>query len=395
MSSVIIGLEQLIQTKPLQNRIKGNVAYLCHSASIDRNFHSGIDHVKNIFGKRLIKLFGPQHGIRSDVQDNMVESDHFHHPYYDLPVYSLYSETRVPTDSMLEGIDSFIVDLQDVGTRVYTYISTLGLLMEKCQGMGIKIIILDRPNPIGGKIIEGNVLNKNLQSFVGQYEIPMRHGLTIGEFARWVQNFHAPDVDLNVIPMVNWSREMMFPETGLPWVNPSPNLPTFEGALVYPGSVLFEGTNLSEGRGTTRSLEIIGHPKLNAFSFADDMRDVFRNHNLTGFEIRAIEFIPTFQKHAGKICGGIQIHPTNPQEFRPWQVSQVLMQKLFNLHLTNVFWNKNPYEYEFENIAIDLLNGDERIRTYIEKNQSFQTLLDIENERRDHYLDQIQDVLLY
>jgi len=395
LSSVITGLEVLKSSKTLQERIKGNVAYLCHSASVDNNFISGIDILQNIFGKRLIKLFGPQHGIRSDVQDNMIESDHFEHPYYKIPVYSLYSETRIPTDEMLSEIDSLIIDLQDVGTRVYTYISTLGLLMEKCEDKDINIIILDRPNPIGGKVIEGNVLDKNFKSFVGQYEIPMRHGLSFGEFARFVQKYHCPNTNLEVVELKNWAREMMFDETGLPWVNPSPNLPTSIGALTYPGTVLYEGTTISEGRGTTRPLEIIGHPKLDSFSFCLKMNKILNDCGLDSQVLRPIEFLPTFQKHSGSICGGFQIHPTDINTFRPWHVGQLIMKELYKSQLTDKFWNDSPYEYEFEKLSIDLINGSDLIRTWIENDNKYQDLLEIESTGRTEYMEKMKEITIY
>ncbi len=395
MSSVITGLEVLKASKQLQESIKGNVAYLCHSASVDNNFVSGIEILQNIFGKRLIKLFGPQHGIRSDVQDNMIESDHFEHPHYKIPVYSLYSETRIPTDEMLREIDSLIIDLQDVGTRVYTYISTLGLLMEKCADKDITLFVLDRPNPVGGKAIEGNVLDKDFKSFVGQYEIPMRHGLTFGEFAYYVQKYHCPNTKLEVVKLKNWKREMLFDETGLTWVNPSPNLPTSIGSLTYPGTVLYEGTTLSEGRGTTRPLEIIGHPNLNAYQFCSKMNKALDKLGLNSQVIRPIEFLPTFQKHAGVICGGFQIHPTNIVSFRPWHVAQLLMQELYFSDLTDQFWNDSPYEYEFEKLSIDLINGTDLIRKWIEKKGSYQDLLEIESQFRSNYMEKIQDIYIY
>ena len=396
MSKVITGLERLIQEKALQDKIRGNIGYLCHSASIDSEFNTGVELLFNLFGKRLIKLFGPQHGFVTDVQDNMVETTHYTHPYFKIPVYSLYSETRAPTDEMLKDINTLIIDLQDVGTRVYTYISTLSLIMEKCVKKDIKIIILDRPNPVGGEMIEGPVLQAGYESFVGRYPIPQRHSLTMGEVGMFGLKVLKTDCDLEVITMKNWKRSMYFKDTGLPWVLPSPNLPTMEGAITFAGTVLFEGTNISEGRGTTRALEVAGYPGIESFSFCSKVKKILASEGLSkGFNLRPIIFLPTFQKHQGQNCGGIHIHPTVNQEFKSWSVSQMICRE-FKRELGDKFeFHNKPYEYEFHKLAIDLINGTDEVRHWVNRLGSFEELQKIETLGHEHFLNQRENCLLY
>jgi uncharacterized protein YbbC (DUF1343 family) len=396
MTKVMTGLERLISEKPLQEKIKGTIGYLCHSASIDSQFNSGVSLLQNLFGKRLVKLFGPQHGFVTDVQDNMVETTHYIHPYFKIPVYSLYSETRTPTDEMLEGIDTMIVDLQDVGTRVYTYISTLSLLMEKCVGRNIKIVVLDRPNPVGGEMIEGCILKPDYKSFVGRYPIPQRHSLTMGEVGMYGKTILKTDCDLEIIPMKNWKRSLFWQDTGLPWVLPSPNLPTPEGAITFAGTVLFEGTNISEGRGTTRALEVAGFPGIEAFSFRERVMKRFSEEGLTeGFNLRPVIFLPTFQKHQGKNCGGVHIHPTMNNKFESWSVSQMLCRE-FKRELGEQFeFHSKPYEYEFHKLAIDLINGTDEVRHWVNNLGSLAELRKIETQGFDKYKNEREKILLY
>ena len=268
MNDLKFGIDHINKTES-SKLIEGNVALLAHSASINSNLVHSAQVLKDLLGDRLIKLFGPQHGFVTDVQDNMVETKDFLHPYFKVPVHSLYGEVRKPTKEMLKSVDTFVVDLQDVGTRVYTYIHTLSYVLEACAEEKIKVVILDRPNPIGGEIIEGNILSPDYKSFVGLHPIPMRHGLTIGEMGRLINTHFLQDsCQLEVIKMQNWSRDTFWGQTQKEWILPSPNLPTSEGTIAFVGSVLFEGTSISEGRGTTRSPEIIGHPKLEAFNFS-------------------------------------------------------------------------------------------------------------------------------
>jgi len=389
------GLEELVTHRSLQDKIKGNVAYLCHSASIDRHFTLGVYHLQKIFGPRLVKIFGPQHGFVTDVQDNMIETQDFIHPYFKIPILSLYGKTRIPTPEMLKGVDTLVIDLQDVGTRVYTYINTMTLAMEACGKQGIKVVVLDRPNPVGGNIIEGNLLEKDFTSFVGRHPIPQRHALTMGEMAIFAKKFQGSDCELEVVMMKDWTRKMFFKDTGLPWVLPSPNLPTMEGALTFVGTVLFEGTNISEGRGTTRSLEIVGHPKIEAFGFYEKFQKIIKENELRGFELRPLMFMPTFQKHAGKACGGFQIHPTHYEEFRPWTLCQLLCQFFYHELGTDFAWKTDPYEYEFNKLAIDLINGTDEVRYWVEQKEDLNALHQVENLNRECYLSKRSDCLIY
>jgi uncharacterized protein YbbC (DUF1343 family) len=396
MNKTIVGLERLVNEKTLQESVKGNIGYLCHSASIDSHFNIGVVLLQKVFGSRLKKLFGPQHGFVTDVQDNMVETKHYVHPFFKIPVYSLYSETRTPTDEMLEGLDTLIVDLQDVGTRVYTYISTLGLLMEKCQNKDIKILILDRPNPVAGEMIEGPVLDLEYKSFVGLYPIPQRHGMTMAEVGLFGKKVLGVDCNLDYIPMKNWNRSMYFKETNLPWVLPSPNLSTMESAITFAGTVLFEGTNISEGRGTTRALELAGFPNIEPFSFCDRVHKILKEEGLVdGYNLRPIVFLPTFQKHQGKNCGGIHIHPTDNKLFKSWSVSQLICREFFRELGSEFKWNDKPYEYEFHKLSIDLINGTDKVRHWVEKLGSLKDLNSIETKDHQDYLSKRSNILIY
>ncbi|HAZ14596.1 MAG: hypothetical protein A2X86_00820 [Bdellovibrionales bacterium GWA2_49_15] len=395
LPAVITGLERLTNDVVLQKILKGNVGLLCHSASIDRNYTMSIFPLQKILGARLKKLFGPQHGFVTDVQDNMVESPDYVHPFFKLPIHSLYSQTRIPTDEMLAGLDTMVVDLQDVGTRVYTYIHTLTLLMEKCREKSIKVVILDRPNPIGGSMVEGNVLQKGFESFVGRQPIPQRHGMTIGEVARMAQRFFGSDCDLEVITMLGWKRSMFFHETGLPYVLPSPNLSSPESTYVYPGTVLFEGTNISEGRGTTRALEIIGHPKIEPFAFCQKLQKKMQEWNLEGVKVRPLVFRPTFHKYHNISCGGLQIHPTEPLRFYSWRFGQMLVRTFFEELGPDFEWSTKAYEYEYDRLAIDLINGSDKIKRWCETDGQLSTLLKLEAEGMDEYLGRRESILLY
>lgn len=375
------GLDILTVDKNLQNQFKGNVAILCHNASIDSKFTHAVLRFKEMFGSRFVKIFGPQHGFSTDVQDNMIETDHFQHPYFNIPVYSLYSETRIPTDEMLDGIDHFFIDLQDVGCRMYTYIYTLTYLLEKCIDRDIQLIVLDRTNPINGIDMEGNVLDLEFESFIGRHPIPVRHAMTIGEIALMHQKYWTKGkVDLKIIKMHHWNREMYFKDTGLPWILPSPNLARAESTMTFPGLVLFEGTLLSEGRGTTQPLEIVGHPKIEPYSFyTKHLSKVVKKTKLNGFVLRPITFLPTFQKCSDQVCGGFQIHVTNKKLFKPWRVGQLLLRELYHYLGDDFEWKKPPYEYNYKQEPIDIINGTDKLRHWIENNDSIEMLDSFEN----------------
>jgi uncharacterized protein YbbC (DUF1343 family) len=396
MSKVLSGLDVLQADNSLQKKFTGKIGYLCHSASVNKDLRHGLEVMLDIFGDQVIKVFGPQHGFVTDVQDNMIESTHYTHPYFKLPVYSLYSETRVPTDEMLAGIDHLFVDLQDVGTRIYTYIYTLTLLLEKCAGKDIEIVVLDRPNPIDADTVEGNVLEAGYETFVGRHPMPVRHGLTIAEVAKMHQLFwHDEKCHLNLICMHGYHRKMSFEDTGLPWVMPSPNLPTIDGCYPFVGTVLFEGTNISEGRGTTRSLEIVGHPDLEPWSYKKHLDEVMQKANLEGFFLRPLNFQPTFQKHAGVGCGGFQIHVLDRAIFKPWRVCQLLCRE-FKQQLGDKFqYKQDPYEYEYDKNPVDMINGTDKLRHWYENNGTYAELEAMESSTLPAYLDLRSQALLY
>jgi uncharacterized protein YbbC (DUF1343 family) len=393
---VSTGLDRLLADKSLQDKFKGNIGYLCHSASVTKDLEHGLLALQRVFGNQLKKIFGPQHGFVTDVQDNMVESKHYTHPFFNLPVYSLYSETRIPTDEMLEGLDHIFVDLQDVGTRIYTYIYTMTLLMEACAKKGIEVVILDRPNPVDAETLEGNILDLNYASFVGRHPIPVRHALTMGEVAKMHQKYWVKDqCKLTVIEMKGYKRNMSYEDTGLPWVIPSPNLPTVDTAYTFVGTVLYEGTNISEGRGTTRSLEIIGHPKIEAFGFHEKLKPVLEKANLKGFILRPLVFLPTFQKHANIPCGGYQIHVTDRKAFEPWRLCQYLLREMYHELGSDFAWKQPPYEYEFHKVPVDLINGTDRLRHWVEKRGSEEEYQTIMKEGQSEFFENRQSILIY
>ena len=298
-----IGLERILTDK-LSVLEGAKVGLVCNQASVNRSFEHAADLFFQHQDINLTTLFGPQHGIRGDVQDNMIETGHIVDKATHLPVYSLYSETREPSPEMLENVDVIVLDLVDIGCRVYTFMYTMANCMRSAAKSGKKMIVCDRPNPINGMAVEGNILEPEFASFVGQFPIPMRHGLTIGELARMFKHQFKIDCELEVIGMEDWKREQWFDETNVAWVMPSPNIPTPNTAIVFPGTVFFEGTQVSEGRGTTRPFEIVGAPYIDAREYAEALNAL----NLNGVVFRPWEFLPTFQKHAKAGCGGVHLH---------------------------------------------------------------------------------------
>ena len=354
-ASVSLGSDQLLASNRLQRQ---QVGLVCNPASIDAGFRHVIDRLVAIPGVTLAALFGPQHGFHSVVQDNMIETPHTQHPRYGVPVYSLYSDTREPTAEMLRGLDLLIIDLQDVGTRVYTYVYTMANCLRAARRHGVPVIVCDRPNPVGGVAVEGPVLAAGLESFVGQFAIPLRHGMTIGELARLFNQHFELGADLDVVPMTGWTRTMYYDETTLPCIMPSPNLPTIDSAVVYPGAVLFEGTNVSEGRGTTRPFELIGAPWIDA----DRLVGTLNHLKLPGVVFRPVQFEPTFQKHSSETCGGCQLHVTDRRTFASVTVAVALMQAIRQQAPDAFAWRKPPYEYEEVKLPIDILAGTRRLR---------------------------------
>ena len=395
-SKTLTGLARLRSEPDLPKQFTGNIGLLCHSASVDSDFSHALEVFIGKFGDQVKKVYGPQHGFVTDVQDNMIETDHFTHPHFKLPIYSLYSETRIPTDEMLEEIDHLFVDLQDVGTRIYTYIYTMTLLLDKCAGKDIEVIILDRPNPINAHDIEGNILEPDFASFVGRHPIPVRHGLTMGEVALMHQKYWAKTpAKLKVIEMKNYDRKLGFSETGLPFINPSPNLATIDSCYTFAGTVLFEGTNISEGRGTTRALEQLGFPSIDPWEYQSHFNNLFRKLDLSGFKIRPVNFYPMFQKHKEKSCGGYFLHVTDKSLFKPWRVSQIFLKEFKNIMGSDFKYKEDGYEYEIELKAIDMINGTDKFNSWYDSKDSYSWLDEIEAVGMDDYLEKRKSILLY
>ncbi len=360
MGQVGSGLEVFLAEPPAWAK-GARLGLLSHPASVDRSYRPARELVAARFPGQLKRLFSPQHGLGGEKQDNMVASADFVEPSLNLPVVSLYGPRLAPPAESLRDLDVLLVDLQDVGTRVYTYQATVAAVMQVAAKVGVKVAVLDRPNPLGGLQVEGNLLKPALASFVGPFPLPMRHGLTLGELARFYNGEHAWGCDLEVVPARGWRRSFYFEDTGLPWVMPSPNLPTLEGALVYPGQVLLEGTNLSEGRGTTRPFELWGAPFLNPRRLLTEL-----NPFPAGVILREVVFEPTFHKYQGALCRGFQLHVTHRAQFKPYATTLALLRAVLKVHPEHFAWRPPPYEYETERLPFDLLTGDAAIRAGLE-----------------------------
>jgi len=382
-----LGSERLLAS----SRLKGlRVGVLANPASIDGNFRHIVDRLAASPDWKLTAIFGPQHGFRADLQDNMVESPHDEDPKRGVPIFSLYSETREPTSEMLDLIDVLVIDIQDVGARIYTFIYTIANCLRTAAKRGLPVIVCDRPNPIGGAV-EGPMLEPGFESFVGQFPIPMRHGMTVGELARLFNERHGLGAALEVVPMQGWRRSMYWDETGLPWVMPSPNMPTLDTAIVYPGTVLFEGTLLSEGRGTTRPFELIGAPWIDGEQLAARLNA----QGLAGAHFRPAIFEPTFQKHARTTCGGCQIHVTDRSAFRPVEAGVALLRECYAFAPTRFQWRPAPYEYEHEKMPIDILAGSTKLREQIESQVPLAEIAASWREGEREFADAARPYLLY
>lgn len=379
---VLSGLDVVTRSLPAGLRGK-NLGLLCHSSSITSDYR----HITEIFSDssefRLAALFGPQHGLSGQTQDNMIEWESTSDPLLGIPVYSLYGEHRKPTPNMLEGIEALVADLQDVGARLYTYIWTVKLCMEACAEAGIPVYILDRPNPIGRVPADGPVLSEEYFTFVGGACIPLCHRMTIGEMALWLKEKYIPGCELHVVRAEGWRRNMLYPETGLPWVLPSPNMPTPQTAAVYPGTVLAEALNVSEGRGTVIPFELIGAPWIDGRRLLREMR----SRNLPGCSFRMHDYIPTFHKYAGEYCRGIQTHVTDASVFRPVATALHLFDAIIRTSPSGALkFNPPPYEYEYRLIPFDILSGDSRMREVLSNGLSLKE----ETERWDAQTDLFQ-----
>jgi uncharacterized protein YbbC (DUF1343 family) len=390
VSAVRTGLARLLagDDEAVRGRPLGLVA---NPTAVDDGLRHIVDLLVDHPATDLRVLFGPEHGLRGDAQD-MIAVDAAVDPRSGLPVYSLYGatdESLSPRPEQLQGLGALVFDIQDVGARYYTYVWTLVHCMRACAAAGVRVVVLDRPNPIGGIDVEGGAVADASRSFVGLCSLPNRHGLTVGEIARWANEDQAIGADLHVIAMEGWTRAMHYPQTGLPWVLPSPNMPTYDTALVYPGMCLIEATELSEGRGTTRPFEIIGAPFVDGYRLAEELRD------LPGLVCRPLHFTPTFQKHAGVLCGGIQLHVTDRAQFRPYLTGVAVLRAVHLLWPEQFQWRTRAYEFVADRPAIDLLSGSEALRLAIERGASLSELSDGWKDDEQRLRGQLQAWWLY
>jgi uncharacterized protein YbbC (DUF1343 family) len=367
------GIDRLLEEAALRETLAGRrVALLAHPASVTRDLVHSLDALAALDEIELTAAFGPQHGLRGDKQDNMIESPDFIDPVHGIPAFSLYGEVRRPTPAMMDTFDVLLVDLQDVGCRIYTFVTTLRYMLEAAAVHHKTVWVLDRPNPIG-RPVEGLRLRPGCESFVGAATVPMRHGLTLGELARWFARTLRLDVDLEIVTMDGWLPARA-PGFGWPfgersWVNPSPNIPNPWTPRCFPGTVLVEGTTLSEGRGTTRPLELFGAPNLDPRALLATMTALAPQW-LRGCRLRTCWFEPTFQKHVGKLCAGVQIHVDDPaydhEAFRPWRLVALMFKALRTLRPEYPLWREFEYEYERDRLAIDVLNGSDLLRQWVD-----------------------------
>ncbi|MFL6466347.1 MAG: exo-beta-N-acetylmuramidase NamZ domain-containing protein [Pyrinomonadaceae bacterium] len=365
------GIEVLLNDN-IDSLADQRIGLVCNQASVLPDLR----HAADVFFEHpeinLTTLFGPQHGIRGDVQDNMIETDHAVDPHTGLWIYSLYSETREPTEKMLENVDTIVFDLQDVGCRIYTFVYTMANCMRAAKKFGKRVLVCDRPNPINGIAIEGNVTETEFTSFVGQFEIPTRHGMTTGELARLFNEHFGIGCELEVVPMDGWRREMWFEDTGLPFVMPSPNIPTVDTCVVFPATVHVEGTEISEGRGTTRVFELNGAPYIDPWAWVAELE----KFNFPGVKFRQTYFQPTFQKHAKVTCGGLQLHVTDRETFTPVIVGIAMIKTAYDLYPGKFEWKREAYEYVFDKNPFDVVSGTDKIRKAIESGVSLSDIQD-------------------
>jgi uncharacterized protein YbbC (DUF1343 family) len=347
------------------------VGLLANPASVTRSLVSTIEVLLSC-GTRVERIFGPQHGIRGDTQANMIEWEGFTDPASGIPVHSLYGARRSPDRGDLDGLDCIVIDLPDVGARPYTYLWTSLLTMRACAAAGVEVVVLDRPNPIGGNTVEGPLLDDRFRSFVGLFPLAMRHGLTIGEALAMMNSNGKDACSLKIVRMEGWERGMYFDGTAQPWILPSPNMPTLDTAIVYPGAVLLEGTNLSEGRGTTKPFEIIGAPWFEPRAFVAELA----SFGLAGVVFRPLHFTPAWDKYANEPCGGIQIHVMNRNEFQPVRCGAAIVATAARLHRDRFRWSAPPYEYEYATPPIDIISGSAALRETIDAGKSLSRLFD-------------------
>lgn len=385
-----LGLEVLLTEKT--SLLSGaRVGLICNPATVDHNFRHAADLFHAHSEINLTALFGPQHGIRGETQDNMIEWQSFRDPRTGVMAFSLYGETRQPTEQMLQEVDVLVTDVQDVGTRVYTFVYTMALAMQAAQQFGKRMVVLDRPNPINGVGVEGSLLEAGHESFVGMYPLPMRHGMTVAELARLFNEEFGIGCELEVVPMQGWQREFWLDETDAPWVIPSPNMPTVETAVVYPGAVYVEGARISEGRGTTRPFELIGAPYVNAYELVTALNSL----ELPGVYFRPHSFIPTFQKFGGKLCHGMQLHVLDRAAFKPVITGIAIIKLVHDLYPKGFEWQTPPYEYVFDRYPFDVIAGTFKLREQLENGASVEELAASWRADERRFAEQRAKYLLY
>lgn len=387
---LLTGLDRL-KSKYHTKYAGARIGLLSNQASVDRTLIHARDVIHELYPGSMKALFGPQHGYAGEEQDNMIETGHGRDRSLGIPVFSLYSEFREPTEEMLDPIDILFIDMQDVGTRVYTFISTMLNCLRAARKYSVKVVILDRPNPIGGEVLEGNLLSRELISFVGPFSMPMRHGMTMGELALLFNSELSVGCDLDIIKTEGWDRSMFWNDTGLTWAIPSPNMPLFETALVYPGQVIWEGTNISEGRGTCRPFEIFGAPFLDTARIKREIPPELSG----GCLLREISFKPTFNKWQDHICKGFMIHVLDKNTFRPYETSLAILKIILELHKEDFKWKNPPYEYEYDRLPIDLITGDTDLRKSIERGEDLTKIKEIWIRQNEEFSTLRRPYLLY
>jgi uncharacterized protein YbbC (DUF1343 family) len=390
MAKIATGLDQFGQKS--WKKFRGlSLALLANQASVDHNLQNAKNVISALLPGQLKILFGPQHGFRGEDQDNMVETEDYLDPELNIPVFSLYGNKTDKLSDSLGNVDLLIIDLQDVGTRVYTFITTMLYCLKEAAKAGKRVLVLDRLNPLGGEMIEGNLLQPEFYSLVGPFTIPMRHGMTMGELAYLFKDVFKIDCDITVVPLEGWSRQMLWKDTGLRWIMPSPNMPFFETVLVYPGQVIWEGTNISEGRGTCRPFEIFGAPFINPLIIKKELT----SKDIEGCHLQEYYFRPTFNKWERKLCGGFMIHVLNPKSYRPYRTSLSLLKIIIETYRDEFAWRKPPYEYDFKRPPIDIILGNSSIRATLEEGKDIDELLEDCSKELEGFLESRKPYLIY
>jgi uncharacterized protein YbbC (DUF1343 family) len=390
MANIATGLDQFGQE--YWKRFRGqSLGLLANQASVDHNLQNAKDVISSVLPGQLKITFGPQHGFTGEDQDNMVETEDYVDPALHIPAISLYGKKTDRLSHFLDTIDLLVIDLQDVGTRVYTFISTMLFCLKEAAKAGKKVLLLDRPNPLGGVIVEGNLLRPEFYSLVGPFALPMRHGMTMGELANLFIDVFQIDCELTVLPLKGWFRHMLWKDTGLLWVMPSPNMPLSETAQVYPGQVIWEGTNISEGRGTCRPFEIFGAPFINPFVIKKQLA----SEDMEGCYLQEYYFRPTFNKWKNERCGGFMIHVIDPITYRPYRTSLALLTIIKETYGDEFTWRKPPYEYDFERFPIDLILGDASIRLALEEGKESKELIADYIQELEGFLEFRRPYLIY